>query len=59
MKKKKTMKINEEKLMQQLNTSDMMNWLVLEGVKRHREGKPLGPNLTHFLELIGVLKSED
>ena len=59
MKKKRIMKINETKLQEQLNTVDMNNWLVIEGVKRHREGKPIGMNLTTFLEIIGVMETEN
>ena len=53
--KKQKLKINETTLMNQLEKNDMRNWIIIEGIKRHREGQKLGKNMKTFLRIMGII----
>lgn len=53
---KKKLAINNEVVYKQLDTEDICNWLVIEGLNQFNQGKPLGKNMTNFLTHIGVLE---
>jgi hypothetical protein len=50
------MKLNTEKVTNQLNKNDICNWVVIEGVKKINQGNKIGKNMEYFLIHLGILE---
>lgn len=53
--KKETYTINQEVLDTQLSKESVMNWIIIEGVNRIKEGKPIGKNMGYFLQHMNII----
>lgn len=53
--KKEKHAINQDALIEQLSKESVMNWIIVEGTNRIKDGKPIGKNMTYFLQHMGII----